>query len=146
MHTQFAQPHILPERNRERSILETYASRTVPELVESERRLQCYIEGIEKDNILVRFTHIDKTNLDREFSVVIDVSNNVYKGEPLIVIFLLPILTCYSAYHVPCSSYASDSLGRVERNSRCLRFYKASEASVCAPRSSRPLIFTGHHV
>ena len=116
MHTQFAQPHILPERNRERSILETYASRTVPELVESERRLQCYIEGIEKDKILVRFTHIDKTNLDREFSVVIDVSNNVYKGRPLVVTLLLLILTCHSAYHVPCSSYASDSLGRVERN------------------------------
>ncbi|KAI0809138.1 chromosome segregation protein Spc25-domain-containing protein [Irpex lacteus] len=67
------------ERNRERSILETYASRTTPELLETERRLQCYVEGIERDKILLRFTHIDKTDVDREFSVVIDVASNVYK-------------------------------------------------------------------
>ncbi len=69
------------ERNRERSILETYASRTTPELLETERRLQCYVEGIERDKILLRFTHIDKTDVDREFSVVIDVASNVYKGK-----------------------------------------------------------------
>ncbi|KAI0685546.1 chromosome segregation protein Spc25-domain-containing protein [Cytidiella melzeri] len=67
------------ERDRERSILETYASRTAPELLECERRLQCYVEGIEKDKVLLRFTHIDKGNPDREFSVVIDVSSSVYK-------------------------------------------------------------------
>ncbi|KAI0683106.1 chromosome segregation protein Spc25-domain-containing protein, partial [Cytidiella melzeri] len=67
------------ERDRERSILETYASRTAPELLECERGLQCCVEGIEKDKVLLRFTHIDKGNLDREFSVVIDVSSSVYK-------------------------------------------------------------------
>ena len=38
------------------------------------------IEGIAEDQILVRFTHIDPSDLDREFSFVIDVSNKVYKG------------------------------------------------------------------
>ena len=38
------------------------------------------IEGIADDQILVRFTHIDPSDLDREFSLVIDVSNKIYKG------------------------------------------------------------------
>ena len=56
----------------------------MPELVESERRLQCYIEGIEKDKILVRFTHIDPVDLQREFSLVLDVSSRMYKGAYLL--------------------------------------------------------------
>lgn len=39
------------------------------------------IEGIADDQILVRFTHIDPSDLDSEFSLVIDVSNKTYKGE-----------------------------------------------------------------
>jgi len=38
------------------------------------------IEGIADDQILIRFTHIDPSDLDREFSIVIDVSNKTYKG------------------------------------------------------------------
>ena len=86
----FNAPHhdsFLAERNRERSILDTYASRTAPELIEFERRLQCYVEGIEKDKILVRFTHVDKSDFDREFSVVIDVSSNTYKSKHTGLVF-----------------------------------------------------------
>jgi kinetochore protein Spc25 len=39
------------------------------------------IEGIAYDQILIRFTHIDPSDLDREFSLVIDVSSKAYKGE-----------------------------------------------------------------
>lgn len=39
------------------------------------------IEGIAIDLVLVRFTHIDPSDLDREFSFVIDTSNRIYKGE-----------------------------------------------------------------
>ena len=41
------------------------------------------IEGIANDQILIRFTHIDPLDLDREFSIVVDGSNpnNTYKGE-----------------------------------------------------------------
>jgi kinetochore protein Spc25, fungi type len=38
------------------------------------------VEGIEKDRLLVRFTHIAKFDLEREFSFVLDVSNRLYKG------------------------------------------------------------------
>lgn len=92
--------YIHAERNRERSILETYASRTTPELLETERRLQCYVEGIERDKILLRFTHIDKADVDREFSVVIDVTSNVYKGELPLRFILVPCLMRCSAYYV----------------------------------------------
>lgn len=88
------------ERNRERSILETYASRTTPELLETERRLQCYVEGIERDKILLRFTHIDKTDVDREFSVVIDVASNVYKGKSPWQLMVICCLMRCSAYYV----------------------------------------------
>jgi hypothetical protein len=39
------------------------------------------IEGIADDQILIRFTHIDPSDLGREFSLVIDASSKTYKGE-----------------------------------------------------------------
>lgn len=68
------------ERERERSILNAHASRTFPELEEFERHLKCVVEGIGKDQILVRFNHIDPLDHLREFSIVIDVSESTYKG------------------------------------------------------------------
>ncbi|KAL4254885.1 Kinetochore protein SPC25 [Abortiporus biennis] len=67
------------ERNREKSLLEKHAARISPELMECERRLQCFIEGIDKDKILVRFTHVDKSDRSREYSFVLDVSSRLYK-------------------------------------------------------------------
>lgn len=68
------------ERSQEHSILENHAARTYPELGGLETHLCCAIEGIDKDKILIRFTHIDHDDPRREFSVVIDVSSRVYKG------------------------------------------------------------------
>ncbi|THH26744.1 hypothetical protein EUX98_g7449 [Antrodiella citrinella] len=67
------------ERNRENSLLNSYAARVSPELVECERKLQCFVEGIDKDKILIRFTHVDPHDTSREFSFVIDVSSRAYK-------------------------------------------------------------------
>ncbi|KAK7688032.1 hypothetical protein QCA50_008402 [Cerrena zonata] len=67
------------ERERERNLLDKHASQISPELAEIERRTQCAIEGIDKDKILIRFTHIDPSDLHREFSFVIDVSAKTYK-------------------------------------------------------------------
>ncbi|KAI8969794.1 chromosome segregation protein Spc25-domain-containing protein [Trametes punicea] len=85
--------NLMRERKREQSILDTHASRALPELTACEATLKCAIEGIDKDKILVRFTHIDPTALDREFSLVIDVSTRSYKV-PTTTPFLptLPIL------------------------------------------------------
>lgn len=70
------------ERNRERSILNAYASHTSIEEEEFEHNLRCAIEGIAPDQILVRFTDIDPADTSREFSVVIDLSDSSYKGKP----------------------------------------------------------------
>ncbi|PIL28849.1 hypothetical protein GSI_08895 [Ganoderma sinense ZZ0214-1] len=85
--------NLMRERKREHSILTGHASRTQPEVAACEDRLKCAIEGIDKDKILVRFTHIDPADLAREFSLVVDVSSRAYKV-PTTTPFLpnLPIL------------------------------------------------------
>ncbi|KAL7277356.1 hypothetical protein PYCCODRAFT_1369337 [Trametes coccinea BRFM310] len=85
--------NLMRERKREQSILHAHASRALPELTACEATLKCAIEGIDKDKILVRFTHVDPADLDREFSFVVDVSSRTYKV-PTTTPFLpnLPIL------------------------------------------------------
>lgn len=72
---------VATERNRERSLLNSHAGQISPELAECEQRLQCIIEGIDKDRVLIRFTHVDRTDTSREFSVVFDVSERAYRGQ-----------------------------------------------------------------
>ncbi|KAK7043738.1 kinetochore-associated Ndc80 complex subunit spc25 [Paramarasmius palmivorus] len=67
------------ERNKERTTLDAFAVRISPELKACEKRLACVIEGIEKNQLLIRFTKVDKADPDKEFSFVIDVSNQMYK-------------------------------------------------------------------
>ncbi|PSR82434.1 hypothetical protein PHLCEN_2v6070 [Hermanssonia centrifuga] len=91
------------ERNRERSILNSYASKTSPELLECERRLHSAIEGIGKDKILVRFTHLDPAEPGREFSFVIDLSSKIYKGIVLCFSECLPV-ALIGLFTVPTTS------------------------------------------
>lgn len=67
------------EREREHALLNAHASKTAPELTECEFRLRSVIEGIDKDKILVRFTHLDPTDPQREFNLVLDVSGDNYR-------------------------------------------------------------------
>ena len=68
------------ERSREENLLNAHAARTAPELSESEAKLQCVVEGIEKDKLLVRFLDLDPGNGEKECNLVIDVSSRSYKG------------------------------------------------------------------
>ena len=68
------------ERKREENLLNSHAARTAPELSGSEAKLQCIVEGIEKDKLLVRFLNLDPGNREKECSLVIDVSSRSYKG------------------------------------------------------------------
>jgi len=76
-------PHfnIQTEKDKERSTLNTHSSRVSPELSACEQRLSCVVEGIETDQLLIRFWQVDPSDLEREFSFVIDVSDRIYKGE-----------------------------------------------------------------
>ncbi|KZT42863.1 hypothetical protein SISSUDRAFT_1015463 [Sistotremastrum suecicum HHB10207 ss-3] len=67
------------EKMKERKILEKHASKTTPQVKALERRLHFTVEGVQKDMLLLRFTHIDPSDDTREFSIVIDISNPEYK-------------------------------------------------------------------
>lgn len=71
----------LQEKEREESILRSRAQEVNHKLRACEEILHGVIEGIADDQILIRFTHIDPSDLGREFSLVIDVSSKTYKGE-----------------------------------------------------------------
>jgi len=71
----------LLEKEREENLLRSRGQEVHYKLRACEDMLHGVIEGIADDQILVRFTHIDPSDLDREFSFVIDVSNKTYKGE-----------------------------------------------------------------
>ncbi|TFK38652.1 chromosome segregation protein Spc25-domain-containing protein [Crucibulum laeve] len=67
------------EKDKERSVLSTHASHVSPELLSCEQRLSCFVEGIQKDRLLVRFQHIDRYDSGREATFVLDVSTRLYK-------------------------------------------------------------------
>ena len=81
------------ERNNEENTLRTHAALVAAELSAYQSWLHCYIDGIETDKLLIRFSHVDEANLDREFSFVLDVSEPSYNG------------SCYSPYSCCQSSY-----------------------------------------
>jgi len=68
------------EKDKERSELKLRATQAAAELKLCEDHLQCVIEGIGQDQLLVRFFRIHRSDYDREFSFVLDVSNQAYKG------------------------------------------------------------------
>ncbi|KAH7926225.1 hypothetical protein BV22DRAFT_1046249 [Leucogyrophana mollusca] len=67
------------EKDRERQTLSMHAAKTLPELTACQTRLRCVVEGVEKDLLLVRFSHINKIAVHQEFSFVLDVSSRTYK-------------------------------------------------------------------
>jgi len=70
----------LTDKEREQSTLSHYGSRVSPDVNLLQRRLGCVVEGVERDQILVRFTKIDKSDPEREFGFVLDVSGPTYRG------------------------------------------------------------------
>ncbi|KLO15900.1 hypothetical protein SCHPADRAFT_920100 [Schizopora paradoxa] len=67
------------EKTKDMNMLNKHANRTSPELEDLESLLQCVMEGVEGDKILVRFPGLDPLERQREFSLVIDVSSLTYK-------------------------------------------------------------------
>ncbi|KAF9229837.1 hypothetical protein BS17DRAFT_724079 [Gyrodon lividus] len=66
------------EKDGENKILNEHAAQLEPELAACESWLRCHIEGIEADQLLIRFSYLDEANIDREFSFVLDVSTPSY--------------------------------------------------------------------
>jgi hypothetical protein len=61
-------------------VLSSNASQLSPELQYCEECLACVIEGMGKEQLLVRFLGLDKSDSGKESSFVIDVSGSSYKS------------------------------------------------------------------
>lgn len=68
------------DKGKERSTLAVHASQVNPELQAFENLLACDVEGMEKEQLLIRFKRLDLSEPNREFSFILDVSSDNYKG------------------------------------------------------------------
>ena len=68
------------EKNKERSVLRKNASRVVPDLNLCQESLGFLMEGIENDQLLLRFWRLEMSDPEAEASLVLDVSNPHYRG------------------------------------------------------------------
>ncbi|KAJ3820224.1 chromosome segregation protein Spc25-domain-containing protein [Lentinula raphanica] len=67
------------DKGKERSTLNSHASRVTLELHAYEKLLACTIEGMEKEQLLISFKRVDISNPERELSFVLDVSGPNYR-------------------------------------------------------------------
>ncbi|KAK7449716.1 kinetochore-associated Ndc80 complex subunit spc25 [Stygiomarasmius scandens] len=65
------------DKNKERKTLITHSNSLPVQVAMLEKYLACVVEGAEADQILIRFTQVDESNPDREFSVILDVSSSI---------------------------------------------------------------------
>ncbi|KAF9034214.1 hypothetical protein BDZ89DRAFT_1062645 [Hymenopellis radicata] len=83
------------ERQRERSTLMTHATGAQPDIQTLEKALACVIEGLEADQLLIRFWFIDPNRPEREFTFVLDVGGSGYKVRDVM------FFTVYDISHSP---------------------------------------------
>lgn len=81
LHAEYTNDPTDLEKDAEREVLNKHAAQLEPELTACESWLKCNIEGIEADQLLIRFSHIDEADVDREFSFVLDVASPTYNGK-----------------------------------------------------------------
>ncbi|KAJ7444577.1 chromosome segregation protein Spc25-domain-containing protein [Mycena galericulata] len=67
------------EKRKEREKLGTLATHSSSDAECLESRLSCVVEGVDKDQLLVRMSAIDPSEPTREFKFVLDVSGGSYK-------------------------------------------------------------------
>ncbi|KAJ7931425.1 chromosome segregation protein Spc25-domain-containing protein [Mycena leptocephala] len=67
------------DKKEERENLRSAATGVASHVYSMENRLSCVVEGVDKDQILVRMSKIDPSDPEREFTFVLDVSGNSYK-------------------------------------------------------------------
>jgi kinetochore protein Spc25 len=72
--------HTRVERQMEQSTLGKYSQVVSPELHQCENILSCVIEGLDKDRLFFRFTNLDPSEPQKEFTFVLDLSGQTYRG------------------------------------------------------------------
>lgn len=118
------------EKDAERNILNEHAAQLEPELAACESWLKCNIEGIEADQLLLRFSHIDEANADRECSFVLDVSTPSYNGE-FSFVHNNPSLIHRSSYNdYSTVTYTANPLTRTQSDRRCIPIHQVHAISI----------------
>ncbi|KAJ7647184.1 chromosome segregation protein Spc25-domain-containing protein [Roridomyces roridus] len=67
------------EKKKEREKLRSLATQSGSECEMVEARLGCVVEGVDKDQLLVRMTQIDPSDPSRDFKFVLDVGGESYR-------------------------------------------------------------------
>ncbi|KAF9041297.1 chromosome segregation protein Spc25-domain-containing protein [Panaeolus papilionaceus] len=67
------------EKDKERSLLSTHASKAPLELRACENYLGCAIEGVDMSKLMIIFSNLDPSDPHREASFVLDLSTSTYK-------------------------------------------------------------------
>ncbi|KAG8682239.1 kinetochore-associated Ndc80 complex subunit spc25 [Ceratobasidium sp. 395] len=68
------------EKSKDLAKLERQVAMNEPEARVLEDVLKWSVEGVERNVVRIKFTHIDQANPAREFSFVVDLNENRYKG------------------------------------------------------------------
>lgn len=104
------------EKNKERATLRTHASQ-LEELSACEDLLGFMIEGVEKDQLLVRFTKLDASDPEREATFVIDVGGEFFRGTQARFYAYGHSLTLHSDYMFPTATIYVFSSEQPQRKS-----------------------------
>ncbi|KAJ7773170.1 chromosome segregation protein Spc25-domain-containing protein [Mycena metata] len=67
------------EKKKERESLGSTATWVSSQVDSMQSRLSCVVEGVDKDQLLIRMAKIDPSDPEREFTFVLDVSGDSYK-------------------------------------------------------------------
>ncbi|KAJ7608133.1 chromosome segregation protein Spc25-domain-containing protein [Mycena polygramma] len=67
------------EKRKERQNLSSAATTVASQVDSIESRLACVVEGVNRDQLLIRISKIDPSDPEREFTFVLDVSGDSYR-------------------------------------------------------------------
>ncbi|CAE6464387.1 unnamed protein product [Rhizoctonia solani] len=87
------------EKSQDLAKLEHQVALNEPEARALSDLLKWTVEGVQRDVLLIKFTHIDKSDWAREFSFVVDLSERTYKG--VFKGFVLFVGTCAQCWLLP---------------------------------------------
>ncbi|KAF8330353.1 uncharacterized protein EI90DRAFT_3060439 [Cantharellus anzutake] len=76
---QGANERLRQKHEAELKAIQSRKAKIEPELRIVESLLSCSIDNVQRDTVLLRFTNVDEANLAREFSLVLDLSQQKFK-------------------------------------------------------------------
>lgn len=112
-----------------------------PEVEAIESALGCVIEGIEGEQVLLRFSHLDAANPDRECSLVLNVAQG-YKGAQFLYFLACTFYFFPSRYCLTASAHPPFAAQNTQRNRRILGLCTRRQDGISDPSRSAFLAFS----